>query len=145
MVSQIRQAPINVQNVITYDVVVAVSNPDLKLLPGMTANVKMLVDKADSVLKIPNAALRYRPSQALLKTDSPVHAAGPRQAEPQTTLWVMGQDGVPRPVPCKLGISDGKYTAVVSGDLREGDEIVMSETGTTKVAATAPRMRGPGF
>jgi HlyD family secretion protein len=63
-VVEIRKAPINVQNVITYDAVIAVSNPDLKLFPGMTANVKVLVDQRTSVLRVPNAALRFRPATA---------------------------------------------------------------------------------
>jgi HlyD family secretion protein len=63
-VVEIRQAPINVQNVVTYDVVVAVSNPDLKLFPGMTANVNVVVDHRDDVLRVPNAALRFRPADA---------------------------------------------------------------------------------
>ena len=61
-VTSVRQAPINVQNVITYDVVIGVSNPDLKLFPGMTANVKIMVDQRTDVLKVPNAALRFRPA-----------------------------------------------------------------------------------
>ena len=61
-VTSIREAPINVQNVITYDAVIGVSNPDLKLFPGMTANVKILVNQRANVLKVPNAALRYHPT-----------------------------------------------------------------------------------
>lgn len=144
-VSQIRQAPINVQNVITYDVVVAVANPELKLLPGMTANVKMLVEKASNVLKIPNAALRFRPSQALLKTDNPVQAAGPSKQPQQPVIWVVEQDGKVRPVRVTLGISDGNYTAVNSDDIHEGDRVVVSELGKgAKGAAGGFRMR-PGF
>ncbi len=148
-VSQIRQAPINVQNVVTYDVVVAVGNPDLKLFPGMTANVKMLVDEAEGVIKIPNAALRYRPSDKLLTAGSQVHAAGPSKGQQQPVIWVLDQNGKPRPVRLKLGISDGAYTAAVSGDLHEGDQVVLSETGaatsTGGARAGGPRMRGPGF
>jgi HlyD family secretion protein len=58
-VTDVRKAPINVQNVITYDAVIGVSNPDLKLFPGMTANVKILVDQRPNVPRVPNAALRY--------------------------------------------------------------------------------------
>lgn len=61
--TQIRQAPLNVQNVITYNAVIGVANPDFKLFPGMTANVKILVDRREHVLKIPNAALRFRPPE----------------------------------------------------------------------------------
>src|SRR5579863_6882239 len=76
-VTQIRQAPINVQNVITYDIVVGVPNPDLKLFPGMTANVKILTNEADDALKIPNAALRFRPANLAAPTS--VRAAGRKQ------------------------------------------------------------------
>src|SRR5438552_4182088 len=63
-VVQVRNAPITVQNVVTYDTVIGVSNPDLKLKPGMTANVSIIIARKDNVLQIKNAALRYRPSEA---------------------------------------------------------------------------------
>src|SRR5207302_6969599 len=63
-VVQVRNAPITVQNVVTYDTVIGVSNPDLKLKPGMTANVSILIAHRDNVLQIKNAALRYRPTDA---------------------------------------------------------------------------------
>src|SRR6266508_3531133 len=63
-VVQVRNAPITVQNVVTYDTVIGVSNPDLKLKPGMTANVSIIVAYKDNVLQIKNAALRYRPAEA---------------------------------------------------------------------------------
>src|SRR6266404_4096302 len=63
-VTQVRNAPITVQNVVTYDTVIGVSNPDLKLKPGMTANVSIIVTHKDDVLQIKNAALRYRPAEA---------------------------------------------------------------------------------
>jgi HlyD family secretion protein len=157
-VTQIRQAPINVQNVITYSVVINAPNPDLKLFPGMTANVRIMVDEARNVLHISNAALRYRPSDALLSTTGPVQAAAPngrkggRAAAAQRdeqVIWVLGEDGQPRPVTVKLGISDGRVTAVESDDLREGDRIITAETNSSaaqKKAAPAggggPRMRG---
>jgi HlyD family secretion protein len=63
-VTEIRNAPITIQNVVTYDVVIQVKNPDLKLRPGMTANASILVDHKDNILRIPNAALRFRPDFA---------------------------------------------------------------------------------
>jgi HlyD family secretion protein len=144
-VAQIRQAPLNVQNVVTYDVVVAVSNKDLKLFPGMTASVKILTNHADDVLKVPNAALRYRP--ATPAPSAAVHAAGKRKAGEQT-VWVLDQSGTPKPVTVKLGISDGNYTAVDSGDLQPGDLAILAATGKNQAASgnsAAPRMRGPGF
>src|SRR5207302_7042706 len=63
-VIQVRNAPITVQNVVTYDTVIGVSNPDLKLKPGMTANVSIIIARKDNVLQLKNAALRYRPAEA---------------------------------------------------------------------------------
>jgi HlyD family secretion protein len=145
-VTQIRQAPINVQNVVTYDVVVAVGNPDLKLYPGMTANVKILTNREDNVLRIPNAALRFRPpSPAGAKPITAVHAAGRRQAGEQT-VWILAGNK-PQSVPVKLGITDGTYTAVDSGGLQEGEEVITGSTGAVAArgSSTAARPRGPGF
>jgi HlyD family secretion protein len=69
-VVQGRNAPITVQNVVTYDTVIGVSNPDLKLKPGMTANVSIIVAQKDNVLQIKNAALRYRPAEASAEISS---------------------------------------------------------------------------
>ena len=151
-VTQMRKAPINVQNVITYDVVVAVPNPDLKLLPGMTANVKILTNQVDAALKVPNSALRFRPPQAVLKTTygGPVRAAGRRQQDNGATIWVMEQ-GNPKPIRVKLGITDGAYTAIQSGDLQEGEQVIVSASNPG-AAKSAPMPggagrggRGPGF
>jgi HlyD family secretion protein len=143
-VTQIRQAPINVQNVITYDVVVAVSNPELKLFPGMTASVKVLTNRVNGVLKIPNAALRYRP--ATLTPSPAVHAAGKRKVGEQT-IWALDQSGAPVPVSVKLGISDGSYTAADSADLQPGQQVVVGATGKSAAGggSATPRVRGPGF
>lgn len=127
VVSQIRQAPINTQNVITYDAVIAVANPDLKLFPGMTANVRIIADQRRDVLKIPNASLRFRP-------------------RPKTqTVWFPGTDEKPRPVAIRTGISDGKYTEVTGGDLREGDQVIVGTFTRESPAAGARRPRGPAF
>jgi HlyD family secretion protein len=155
-VGQLRQAPINVQNVITYDVVVAVSNSDLKLLPGMTANVKILTNKVDDVLKIPNAALRFRPPDAKPQGQgSSVRAAGKR-TENGATIWILGPDDKPKAVRVKLGITDGTSTAIDSSDLREGEQVIVASLNNdSKSPSKAPafggggggggRGRGPGF
>ncbi len=146
-VRQIRQAPINVQNVVTYDIVVAVSNDQLKLFPGMTASVKILTNREDNVLKIPNAALRYRPVTAKPPANA-VHAAGKRSQNPGQNIWTIGPDGNPKAVRVKLGISDGNYTTVETGDLHEGEQIVVGSTSKSApsgAGAGAPRGRGPGF
>ena len=145
-VTQIRQAPINVQNVITYDVVVGVDNSALKLLPGMTANVKILTSEVDAALKIPNSALRFRPPEAILTTQhtGSVRAAGKKQDSGGATIWVMEQ-GKPKPVRVKLGITDGVYTAVQSGDLQEGEQVIVSagNAGANKTSAMGGGGRGP--
>src|SRR5213596_3539248 len=80
-VVQVRNAPITVQNVVTYDTVMGVSNPDLKLKPGMTANVSIIVAHKDDVLQIKNAALRYRPADATpVETRSTSSGSGQRQS-----------------------------------------------------------------
>ena len=111
-VAQIRQAPINVQNVVTYDVVVNVANPDLKLFPGMTATVKILTGRVANALRIPVAAMRFRP-----------HA---RAKNASQSLYIL-DGGEPKPVAVKLGLSDGSYIQVVSG-LSEGDRVVTGST-----------------
>ena len=90
-VTSIRKAPINVQNVVTYDVVIGVANPDLKLFPGMTANVKILIDRHNDVLKIPNAALRFRPADAHAAQDA---AAGRRRRDGAPPGGTRAADGM---------------------------------------------------
>jgi HlyD family secretion protein len=109
----------------------------------MTANVKILTNKEDDVLKIPNAALRFRPPEA--KPDSIVRAAGRRQ-ENGSTVWILDQDGKPKPVKVKLGITDGNFTAVDGGDLKEGARVIVGSTIKTPSGnPSGPRPRGPGF
>jgi len=149
-VSQLRQAPINVQNVITYDVVITVDNSDLKLLPGMTANVKILTDQAKGVLKVPNPALRFRPPDA---AGAPAKAAfsGPRKGDPSRapTVYVLGDNGKPRPVRIRTGLTDASFTVIQSGELKEGDRVIVGNAAKTQNASAAPpsgmRGRGPGF
>jgi len=107
VVKQIRKAPINVQNVITYDVVMAVANPDLKLFPGMTANVHVATDMHPDVLKVRNAAFRYQAASLLAVV------ASRSLAKPKVLYVQDGSHGVtPRNV--ETSISDGTYTEVVS-------------------------------
>lgn len=136
-VVQVRNAPITVQNVVTYDTVIGVSNPDLKLKPGMTANVSIVIAHRDNVLKISNAALRYRPADA---STEPRPTAGARAGGPgkrtggehrvERTVYVLS-GGEAKPVQIKTGISDGVFTEVLEG-LNEGDRVI-----TAALAATA--------
>jgi HlyD family secretion protein len=139
-VVQVRNAPITVQNVVTYDTVIGVSNPQLKLKPGMTANVSIIVAHKDGVLQIKNAALRYRPPDATpveMRKTSPTRAGRPGggrnspHEEAQRTVYVLtpGAAGRPQPRQIKTGISDGIMTEVVEG-LKDGDRVVTAEIGS---------------
>jgi HlyD family secretion protein len=129
-VTSIRKAPINVQNVVTYDVVIGVANPDLKLFPGMTANVKILIDRRNDVLKIPNAALRFHPQDATSRktqrTAATPGTARRKSVADQQAVWVMDPQGKPRPVQVTLGLTDGSYTEVSGGGLKQGDQAVVA-------------------
>lgn len=133
-VSQIRRAPITVQNVVTYDVVVLVNNRELKLMPGMTANVSIIIATKKDVLKIPNTALRFRPSERM-QGKSP---QGPDKKGPGA--WVL-ENGKPKRASVTLGISDGAFTEVVSGELREGQNLIVESLKKDKAQRpSGPRM-----
>jgi len=143
-VVQVRNAPITVQNVVTYDTVIGVSNPDLKLKPGMTANVSIIIAQKDNVLQIKNAALRYRPAEATsgeVRARSPAPAggrggAGREQRTSERTVYVLSSVR-PQPVQIKTGISDGVVTEVIEG-LKEGDRVITAELAAKSPAASPP-------
>ena len=132
-VFQVRNAPISVQNVVTYDVVVKVSNPDLKLKPGMTANVSIITSTHGNVLKLPKAALRFSPA-APDKTRAARQQKGPG-------VWVL-ENNVPKRIAVSTGISDGMHSELLSSDLKEGQEVIVESSGKAneKPAAAAPKM-----
>jgi HlyD family secretion protein len=146
-VVQIRQAPIVQQNVVTYNVVVAVVNPDLKLKPGLTANVKILVDTRANALRIPNAALRFRPPSP---NGEPLAAQEKTRGASQ--IWIL-DGGQLRGVGVKLGLSDEDFIEVLEGDLKEGQLVVVG-SGTRdssrrpqqgSIPFPQQRRRGLGF
>jgi HlyD family secretion protein len=144
-VTSIRKAPINVQNVITYDAVVSISNLDLNLFPGMTANVKILVSQRPDVLMVSNAALRYHPASAAV-------TAAVKGAAPEKAVWVLDADGKPQRVVVTTGESDGANTEVVTGNLKDGDAAIFaavakadSSGGSPGSQTTGKGNRGPGF
>src|SRR3989441_1790454 len=143
-VVQVRNAPITMQNVVTYDTVIGVSNPDLKLKPGMTATVSIIVTHKDDVLQIKNVALRYRPPNAApsdtrsTSRASGQHPSAGRQRRSERTVYVLPTaGGLPRPVQIRTGISDGVVTEVIEG-LKEGDRVVTAELASTSPAASPP-------
>ena len=144
-IRQVRNSPISVQNVVTYDVVVGVDNLDLRLKHGMTANVSITVARKDGIIKVPNSALRFKPPQAAVA--APAGTAG-RQAtggnDPVAgkTVWRMDASGDPEAVTIQSGISDGSFTEISGGSLNEGDQIVVGLDSRTTVRSD---QLPPGF
>ena len=169
-VKQVRNSPTTVNNVVTYDCVIGVTNADYKLKPGMTANVSIIVAQRESALIIPNGALRFRlPENAVVLTNTAAaqtapatnngnFAGGPggrrgagrgRGERPVShTVYVLageGNDAKLQAVQIKTGISDGISTEVISG-LDEGAQVVTGVVSTgTQTTATANPLRGGGF
>jgi HlyD family secretion protein len=143
MVYQVRNAPIVVQNVVTYDAVVRIDNKELLLKPGMTANVQFLVSQREDVLAIPNMAMRFKPpeqkdeAQELLRQEQ--SRAAPTVGARRTSrsggggggrgvrsvrIYVF-KDSKAQPVDIQLGITDGSKTEVRGGELKENDAVII--------------------
>ncbi len=186
-ISEIRINPQTVQNVVTYSVMIDFDNPDLKLRPGMTANVTMTIAQRNNVLRVANAALRYEPAGAargrgdalrgggrpansvgtagsgepgartggggrggVASTPAPAPVLAPGQywnpadkirfpaprpaGVRQATLWVLDAQGKPVARTVMTGITDGTSTEVISGDLRQGDRVVIADTSQAPAA-----------
>ena len=117
VVRQIRKAPQVTQNVVTYTVVLATSNPDGALLPGMTALVKIIIDQQRNVLKVPMAALRFQPKGA------PRQAAAPGTQ----TVWVRTSRGELKRIAITVGTAGAEQVALKSGSLSEGDQVAIGQ------------------
>jgi HlyD family secretion protein len=154
-VRQIRNAPQTVQNVVTYDAVIDVDNSDLRLKPGMTANVSFVYAEKDDALKLPNSALRFRPPAELLPDGAapkPQRApgggggrSGRRPDDDKKSVWLL-QAGQPKQVQVKVGVSDGTVTELVEGEVHEGDQLITDVTSKDGKPAGggAPGMPGGG-
>jgi HlyD family secretion protein len=127
VVAQVRQAPITVQNVVTYDVVVSVANPEFLLKPGMTANVSIVVDHRDSVLRLPVAALGFVPPQ--YTSSGPEVASGPEAGQRKAQVWMPTPTGGLRPIEVKLGMNNDTFVEMLEGDLQPGDVVATSLAG----------------
>ena len=122
-VTQRRQSPQTVQNVVTYDVVIGVDNSDLALVPGMTASTTIIIDQRQDVLRVPNQALRYVPG-GLPAGAAPV-AGTSTSRQPQ--VWVL-RDGQPVAVTVVPGLSDDNFTEIVKSDLNPADQVITAES-----------------
>jgi HlyD family secretion protein len=168
VVFQVRMNATSIQNVVTYDTIVNFDNPDLKLFPGMTAYVSIPVASVTDTVKIPNAALRYKPDLPAEKVQelyskygvaiapsTPTPAAtgqsgatGREHAAPKpnsasnsglAVVWKLQPDKSLRPVQLHVGLTDHTYTALTAGDLQPGDELVTGSTAVKQESA------GPGL
>jgi HlyD family secretion protein len=160
-VKEVRLNPTTQQNVVTYDVVINVENPEKILLPGMTAYVNITVAERKGVLLVPNAGLRYRPAKAEAKkpdvnqtgndrkdngvASSPARAKSSRPQKDafSGTVYLL-ESGKLKPVSVSLGITDNRNTEVVEGQLKAGDEVVVGQaqdTGNTPSSSSPMRMR----
>jgi len=143
-VTQIRKAPQSSNNVVTYSVMATLDNPDLKLLPGMTASARILTEERKNVLILPNEALRFRPQQAdgtPIKLEVRGREEGPGIPG---RVWQF-KDGKPTPVSVRLGVSDGKNTEMLKGALADGAEIILGMTEGNGGGAKPSRPFGGGM
>lgn len=171
-IEQMRLNPQNVQNVVTYNVVIDVDNPEQKLKPGMTANLTVTIDERNNVLKVPNAALRFTPQDGSGQRtgggngnwqgrrqagggDASARAgnggeqfAGPTApvlAGQTRIIWVMGKDGKPERRRIKVGLTDGAATEVVEGNLVEGELVITGQTLSGAAKTNTNQAAAPGF
>jgi HlyD family secretion protein len=153
-VTQIRRGPITVQNVVTYDVVIAVPNADRSLFPGMTADAHIVIDERDDVLHVPLPAVRFTP-EGLARARPGREKGAERSGEPgeriegegkrarRSRVWVLSDEGELRPVQVTTGIDDGSVIEVAGEGLAPGDKVVVNEAGEAR-DRRAPTGNGPG-
>ena len=128
-VSQVRISPTTVSNVVTYTVIVDVTNEENKLIPGMTANVSVITNKSENVIAVPVAAFRFTPKEI----------TGGKKFEKQG-VWVMAKNKKPQRIEVTTGASDGDYTAITEGNIKEGDRVIIDSSNTQKTTAKRRRM-----
>lgn len=159
-INQLRLNSQTLQNVVTYTAVINVANPDEKLMPGMTANITIPVARRDNVLRVPNAALRFKPdissqqqkqSQATTTTapgQQPNQGATRNPAggapgnssnqRPSQTIWLLNANRQLESRVVRTGITDGRVTEIISGDLQEGEAVVIGQTGSGSASSQKP-------
>lgn len=150
-VQRVRLNATMTQNVVTYTVEITTENPDLKLLPYLTANVRFVTDRREQALTVPNAALRWAPADQLAAPARPAGGSGAGQgggsgqgggrgpraaAAPPSRVWVL-RDGQPAPVSVKVGLTDGLVTEIITDELDEGDQVITGENRAGSAQAAA--------
>lgn len=169
VVSQVRLSPVITQNVVNYTVIISVGNPDLKLMPGMTATVSVEVDKREDVLRIPVQAIRFtppdKPKEVAVRDTTRMRAMGDRKPSDSSRaerrrrmgaganrarVWLMENDEL-KSVPIIRGLMNTQYVEVVESPLKEGDQVIIGSIGGQTATASAaqnnpfqPRIQGGG-
>lgn len=160
-VIQIRNAPIVTQNVVTYVAVIGVSNRDMKLKPGMTANVSVQIRKKDDVLKIPSAALRFKPKTGKEEKGAKAGRGGAEATAepgqkgsrgkgggnkgPSQKVYLLKADATPVAVSVTTGISDGGFVELAGGEIKENDEVIVEQISDGKKKSAMKSPMGPRF
>jgi len=147
-VSQVRFAPREEQNVVTYTTVIEVDNPDLSLRPGMTATVSVITNEKRDALRVESIALRFKADpedDSLTKNDIKQDERAENEKgplSPQQILWVLTKNEQVKPVLVRTGISDGNYTQLLDESVREGEQVIVGYVSQSKKSKTSDR---PGF
>ncbi len=147
-VSQVRQSPQNIQNVVTYDVVVSVDNTDLALKPGMTAATRIVIDQRRNVLRVPSQALRFAPAsiEPLAQPSSkPTKKTAAVNGEGTPAVVWMLKDGKPARIPIVSGLDDDAFVEILQGELKPDDPVIVTEQRNgpkpAGAASNTPRLR----
>jgi len=119
LVSQVRQSPQTVQNVVTFDVVVSVDNSSFALQPGMTAATRIVIASRNDVIRMPSQALRFRPS------GMPASATPMGAADSQARVWLL-RDGAPMAAAVETGLDDDSFVEIVAGNVKPGDQVILA-------------------
>ena len=138
VVRQVRLNPTTQQNVVTYNVVIAVDNPDKILMPGMTAYVSITTAQKEDVLLVPNAALRFRVSEDRRQKTEDRNSAADKGR--RATVYVL-ENGQPKSLRIATGITDNRLTEVVSGEIKEGVAVIVEDSQPPAKKSAAPGMR----
>lgn len=153
VVHQVRLNPTTQQNVVTYNVVVAVDNADQSLLPGMTAYVNIIIAERKDVIMVPNAALRYRPADTGHSADKPRTDNKPQngnqdkqkqeRSKPDAAMGTLSilENGRPKVVRITVGISDNRFTEVLGGEIKEGDTVILEDRQAATKKSGSSSMR----
>jgi HlyD family secretion protein len=137
-VTQVRQSPQTVQNVVTFDVVVCVDNSDFALKPGMTAATRIIVDERSDVVRVPSQALRFVPSG--VATGTRASGRTTRSSSGQAQVWML-RDGKPAAVPVEVGLDDDSFVEIMGESVKPGEQIIVAEQRPAASGRPVPRPR----